>query len=152
MIKAVIVDYARTIADSVTDQLFPEAQPFLMGLKERDLKAALVSRTADPEGRRETFKKLGLHVFFDFFDVFPSEGSKDFTRVFEELDVKPENTLVIGDRIKSEIFEGNKAGAITLWVKQGKFADELPETDEEQPDFTITSLSQALDIIDSLIK
>jgi len=45
-----------------------------------------------------------------------------------------------------------KIGAITIWIKKGKFADELPISREEEPDYTITSLRELLPILESLGK
>lgn len=53
----------------------------------------------------------------------------------------PKKTVFIGDRVRSELEIGNKLGATTIWVKQGKFADELPEMRAQEPRFTVTSLS-----------
>jgi len=52
MIKAVIFDYGRTLVDSESDDLFPEAKGILNELLEKKLKLALVSRSYHPKNRR----------------------------------------------------------------------------------------------------
>ena len=48
--------------------------------------------------------------------------------------------VVIGDRVRSELAVGKSLGATTIWVKQGKFAEEGPENDQQQPDNIVSSL------------
>ena len=57
------------------------------------------------------------------------------------------NTWSIGDRIKEEIVLSNRAKIKTIWIKKGKFADELPITNEEKPSFTVTSFEEIRKII-----
>jgi HAD superfamily phosphatase (TIGR01668 family) len=152
MIAAVIFDFGRTLYDSETEELYPEALPLLEKLQERGLKMALVSRTQDPERRREDLKRLGIDNYFKAIEVFPAHQAKEFDKVFSDLGgVSPEECLVVGDRIQSEILEGNRAGCITAWIKQGKFIDEEPRSGEEQPDYTIHSLMEVLSILDEQI-
>jgi ribonucleotide monophosphatase NagD (HAD superfamily) len=54
---------------------------------------------------------------------------------------------VIGDRIKEEIRVGNSCGMATAWYRCGKFAQELPQQDIEEPKYIITNLEQVLKLI-----
>jgi FMN phosphatase YigB (HAD superfamily) len=47
---------------------------------------------------------------------------------------------VVGDRIREEIALGNRMGMRTVWYRAGKFADELPEGEDQEPWATVTSL------------
>lgn len=51
--------------------------------------------------------------------------------------------------MRSELLIGNKLGVITIWVKQGKFAVEEPETEQQKPDYTISNLIDCLKLIES---
>src|SRR5260221_3455975 len=142
MIEGLIFDFGRTLHEIESDQLYPGAEELLSFLKNRSLKLALVSRADDPQKRQQDFARFNLQRFFQVFEVVPYEGTKTFDRILAELGVKPERCLVIGDRIKSEIVEANKAGLTTIWIRQGKFKDEVPENEEETPDFTVNSLGE----------
>lgn len=150
MIEGIVFDYGRTLADADTNQLFPGAEEILENLHAKGFKMAVMSRTSDPKKRLGEFKKYNLDRYFQVFVALPKEGTKKFDGVLQQLGVKPENCVVVGDRIKSEIVEGNKIGLTTIWVRQGKFADELPETPQEEPSYTVKSLEEIIPLIDSL--
>lgn len=101
----------------------------------------LIGKGGDDMGLEVDRLKVG-----DYFqDIVFTRGEKD-PQVFAKYISKdnPKNTFVIGDRVRSELEIGNKLGATTVWVKQGKFTDELPENEDQKPDFIILSLSDAL--------
>lgn len=150
MIKAVIFDYAGTIYNPFTKQLYPRAANILESLTKKGIKLALVSRASNLEERLAEFKDLNLRKYFQVLEAVPVENEKEFTHLLKELHVKAEECLVVGDRVKSEIMEGNRIGAKTVWVFQGEFLDESPEGELEKPDYTISSLDGLLLIIQSL--
>ncbi len=57
---------------------------------------------------------------------------------------------MIGDRIKNEIKIANKVGIKTIWYKNGKFKDELPNADYEYPDYIITEIEELPKILNRL--
>lgn len=152
MIKAIIFDYGRTLVDPETDDLFPEAKRILDNLIKRKLKLALVSRSYHPKNRWRNIRQLQLEKYFKIIEVIPAEDTKEYTHVLKELRVKPGDCLIIGDQVKNDILPGNKIGAITIWVKKGKFADELSTSKEEEPDYTIASLEEFLPIVERLFR
>ena len=108
MIEAAIFDYGRTLHDPETDQLFPGCEAILISLKDSGIKLALVSRGQDTDKRRQDFERFNLPEFFQVLDIIGEGAKKEFSHILEKLGVKPENTIVVGDRVKSEILEGNK--------------------------------------------
>lgn len=148
-IEAAIFDYGRTLHDPDTDQLFPQVTSILEHLREHHVKLALVSRGQDVTQRRKDITRLGLDNFFDVVDVVAQSSAKEFDKILERLNVVANRSVVIGDRIRSEIVEGNRVGAATIWFKQGKFRDEVPETLKETPNYTITSLDELLPVLNS---
>ncbi|QQS20436.1 HAD hydrolase-like protein [Candidatus Saccharibacteria bacterium] len=80
-----------------------------------------------------------------------SRGCKDtdlFALFVNTFDAK--QTVFIGDRVRSELAVGNVLGATTIWVKQGKFANELPELDSEKPTSTVASLTEVKNLLTKL--
>lgn len=63
----------------------------------------------------------------------------------------PSNTIFVGDRIRSELRVGNKLDATTIWVKQGKFSNELPENENDEPNYTVKTLRELSDILNELL-
>ena len=77
------------------------------------------------------------------------KGDKEkthFLHYIEKTELKPYELAVVGDRLKKEIKIGNKLGMKTIWFQSGKFASELPETEEEKPVHIITHLLEVLEI------
>ncbi|MBI4981498.1 HAD hydrolase-like protein [Candidatus Woesearchaeota archaeon] len=70
-------------------------------------------------------------IFFSFFSVVKTveddKTEEDFREVMRQINVKEEEILVVGDRIKKEIVIGNKIGLKTVWLKKGLYATELPK-------------------------
>lgn len=144
--KAAIFDYDGTLHDPESDQLYPGAIELVRELGSRGFKLSLVSRAQDVQGRRTAFDVLGLVPLFGHLDVVPSGVPKNLLEASRALGAEPSETLVVGDRVRSEIAEGNKLGMTTVWVRQGKFQDEIPRSDSEKPTFTVGSIAEVMPI------
>ncbi|OGE64613.1 hypothetical protein A3J13_01285 [Candidatus Daviesbacteria bacterium RIFCSPLOWO2_02_FULL_36_8] len=150
MIEAVVFDYTNTISEMETGNLYPEVLNVLEELVGRGIRLGLVSRASNAKDRLSEFNNLDLGRYFEVIDVVLVGNNKNFDEILKKLDVKPKETIIVGDRVKSEILEGNRIGARTVWIRRGRFATEEPETDLEQPDYRIDSLVQLLEIVDKL--
>jgi len=140
--KVVIFDFNRTIFDPEKKKLVWGAKKVLKTLKNQNFLLFLVSR-----GGRRRKKLIKESKIFSMFDkVFVVQNKK---QIFQELSRKIDfsKVFVIGDRIKKEIFFGNILGAKTIWLRQGKFAKELPKRKDEKPKFIAKSLKEVLKII-----
>ena len=136
----IIFDYNRTLFNPETGNLYPNAFNVLSVLN-KDHELFLVSRN-DPR-RESMLVDLGISDFFTK-KVFVDTKT---TTLFKDLVGLDEKVLVIGDRIKGEVCIGNQCGYVTIWLKQGKFMNDFPETDEEQPDHIIEEINQLLEIV-----
>ena len=144
LIKGVIFDYNRTVFDPVHDSLMPGAKVLLDYLTENDIKLTLLSKSYQP-GREQQIRDLGISGYFEEIIVtYEDKQPSHFYRLLREMGLQPGEVCVIGDRIKSEIVIANQLGMKTIWLKQGKFKDELPEDRKEVPDITITSLEEII--------
>lgn len=139
--KAVIFDYNRTLFDPDSNQLFPGVIGLLGRLKAK-LKLALVAKGDD--SRRNQIQELGIEEYFDVIIVNQSKSTDDYKNCMEKMGVNPAEAYVVGDRVYEEIKMGNSLGAVTVWLKAGKFRDEPPRSPEEQPKFIISDLDELL--------
>lgn len=113
MIKAVIFDYGYTIYDPETKGFQPDALATVATLSKK-FKLILVSRTADTKKRLEEIEKAGFDRYFDFIKVIDKDKeTKNFEDILNHFKYQPEEFLVVGDRITSEITEGNRKGMKT---------------------------------------
>lgn len=142
----VIFDWKRTLYDPDTKSLITGALELLESIKSKGIPMVLVGKGGDD--MEEEVARLGVRKYF-LKTVF-AEGEKDPDVFRAFISKNPEKTVFIGDRVRSELEIGNKLGATTIWVKQGKFAIEEPENEQQKPKFTIPSLSDCLKVIQNL--
>lgn len=149
MIKTIIFDWKRTLYDPNTKHLIDEAIDLLEYLKVKQIKLVLIGKGAD-EMHNEV-GKLGVGKYFT--KVIFQEGEKNIEQFRQFVSVEnPQQTVFIGDRIKSELKIGRQLGAITIWVKHGKFADEEPANEEEEPTITVHSLKDCLRVLRYILR
>ncbi len=65
----------------------------------------------------------------------------------EKWDVKPEETVVIGDRIYTDIKSGLNAGAKTILVMSGETTKEILDASEDKPDYVMADCGELLDLL-----
>ena len=147
-IKGIIFDFNRTIYNPETEKLTEGARELLEKLRTAGYKLAMVTGAKEGTTRATLIKDLGLESLFDHVEVAENHKSEqNFKDCYEHLGLQPEEIAIVGDRVKREILIGNKLGMTTIRYKSGKFRDELPETEMEQPNHIIKRLKDVLDYI-----
>lgn len=136
----IILDYNRTIFNPETDDLYPEVLDLLIKIS-KNHELFLISRN-EPQ-RRERLKDFDIANYFKQM-LFVDNKSYE---VFEEIAGKSKNVFVVGDSISDEIKIGNQLGLITIRIKQGKFAKDIPRENDEQAKFEIANISELEKII-----
>ena len=97
----------------------------------------------------ERLENFGIRKYFDLIIASAEEGvSKPDRRIFgialERSSCKPENAVMIGDRIDNDIVPAKQLSMKTIWVKQG-FGGLWNITDEsEKADIEVNNLSDIL--------
>lgn len=145
MIKGIIFDFNRTIYDPDIPGLTIGSTNLLEKLINDGYKMCLISKASSIE-RKDEISKLGLDKYFIDIQVIVDghKTEENFERCIQIMSLKPDEIAVVGDRIKKEIYLGNLFGMTTVWYKSGKFANELPDCDDEKPTFTISNLNDVL--------
>lgn len=145
MQKIIIFDFNRTLYDPERRVLVDDALVVLQTLCQRGFFLYLLShavpwrvRLLDESGLRQYFAKIamGEHKTLDQVLEIIREAEADLAQSF-----------MIGDRVKKEVVLGRAAGLKTIWVRQGKFSEECPSGQEEEPDFTVESLGEIIPLI-----
>lgn len=85
-------------------------------------------------------------VFFDVVSASAELGvSKPDRRIFtyalEQAGCRPEEALMVGDRLDNDVLPAKELGMKTVWVRQGMAVYQKPVREEEQPDFIVDNLS-----------
>lgn len=131
----ILFDYNRTLFNPDTNTLYEGVLPLLASLSQKHT-LYLVSKYE--KNRKNKIEELGIASYFTETH-FVEEKTKE---LFINIAGSDTQMIVVGDRIKGEIKIANELGYITIWVKQGKFALETPETKNETPDETIKHIQE----------
>ncbi len=148
MIYSIIFDWKQTLYDPESGELITGAQDVLRYLKQRNATLYLVGKGADD--MHAAVVRLKVKPYFKDILFVGTEKHPDHYRPFINPSA-PSKTLIIGDKLNSEIEVGNIMGAITIQVRQGKFANDVPKNNNQRPDMIVSSLPELLPILDSYV-
>ncbi len=137
----IIFDWKRTLYDPDAKTLINGTLPLLKFLKQKNFDLILIGKGGNEMDQE--VKRLKVRKYFS--EVIFREDKKD-KKLFSSFISKknPKLTIIIGDRVRSELEIGNKLKAITIWVKQGKFSKEIPLNKYQKPNFIVGSISELL--------
>jgi putative hydrolase of the HAD superfamily len=148
IIASGVVAYERTKAGYLRP--FPEVVPTLLALKKRYLLGVISNGLAVKQWEKLTW--LGLHHLFD--SVTTSEDIKMekpepgiFTHAMDSLGVGPSTSVMVGDRLDTDIRGAKEAGMISVRIAKGKYGLEKPKDPGETPDFEITEIWELPEIL-----
>ncbi len=124
--------------------VYPEAENCLSELS-KHYKIGIIAN--QNFGSQERLDKLGMLKYIDLVIASAEEGvAKPDLRIFEialsKADCKAEESVMVGDRLDNDIVPANKIGMKTVWIKQGLGGLSTPMTQEEQPNYTVSNLSE----------
>jgi uncharacterized cofD-like protein/HAD superfamily hydrolase (TIGR01549 family) len=126
--------------------IYPETKEVLDKLKNK-YKLVLISQGAY-DSQEKRIDVLGIRNYFDYI-YLPETGKKrdSFNIVLNELNFHPEEILVVGDRIDSEIKIGKELGMKTCRVMRGKYKIIEPRIKTEEPDYVVNTLRGLYNIL-----
>lgn len=137
----IIFDWKRTLYDPDSKTLISGTLNLLKFLCKKNVKNILIGKGGDK--MFQEVKRLKIEKYFSkiiFHDV--KRDIKSFSQFVSAKNLGL--TIVVGDRVQSEIEIGNRLKTITIWLKQGKFSEELPSNKFQEPLFTINSINELL--------
>lgn len=124
--------------------LYADAQKCLELLSQK-YKIGIIANQSP--GTKERLDGHGILQYIDLVIASAEEGvakpePKIFELALERSGCKPENAVMIGDRIDNDIVPANLLGMNTIWIKQG-FGQYWNVTEEiEQADYTVNNLTE----------
>ena len=151
MIKAVIFDLGNTLVSEDTGDAFPFAIEVLTLLKNK-YKLALITNvhsTTTLERVQQILFEAKIPDVFDVMVVSSEVGcSKPSPRIFEialnSLGVEPEEAVMIGNIISTDVFGANRMGLKTVLFQP---SESYQRSSWENPDHTVSSLRDLLEIV-----
>lgn len=128
---------------------YPDAVRCLEILKSRYRIGVIANQSL---GTSERLAQYGLLPHIDLVIASAEEGvAKPNRRIFElaleRSCCKPEQAVMIGDRIDNDIIPAKRLGMGTVWIRQG-FGQYWQITQEEEtPDYTVQNLTELCELL-----
>ncbi|HDZ36667.1 MAG TPA: HAD family hydrolase [Thermococcus sp.] len=127
-------------------KLFPDAVPFLKGLK--DMRARIVLITdSSTKWQRKKLEYLGIKDYFDALIISGETGYSKLEphnfRLARRLFPDEDEVYVVGDRDDTDMRGGKEIGATTILVQRGYFRGRLAK----HADYVVEDLIEALEVI-----
>ena len=127
-----------------------DATPTLQELRQRGYKLGVIAN--QNYGTEQRLKNWGL---FHFFEVIAASAELGMTKpdlaIFEwalkQADCSPQNAVMIGDRMDNDVAPANRLGIHSVRLKRGLGAYHEPQTDDEVPEYTISTLAELLELL-----
>tara|TARA_Y100000310_G_scaffold276666_1_gene294007 strand:+ start:2064 stop:2516 length:453 start_codon:yes stop_codon:yes gene_type:complete len=150
MIKAIFLDWGKTVYDNDTQQdgkLYEGALETVEYLSKKYI-VAMMSKTAEPlEVRKQRIESSPIFKYLKLLLIDPDDKNKLYEQALKHFNLKPEEVAIIDDRTKRGIQWGTKRGATTIWIRQGRYKDELPNEETGKPDYIIYDIKEAMKIL-----
>lgn len=128
--------------------LYPDTKELLQRLSQKYKIGIIANQDFGTEQRLTDFN---VHQYINLVIASAEEGvAKPDLRIFrialDRANCKPEEAIMVGDRIDNDIIPANKIGMTTVWIKQGFGSYAEPKTVEEQPDYIVNSLAEITEV------
>ncbi|HIE17737.1 MAG TPA: HAD family hydrolase [Dehalococcoidia bacterium] len=163
MIEAVCFDLGDTLiaeetvnhdssGQAITAKVLDGAFEVLRKLTTTGYKIGLIANDDNAASVRNIITSTGLKRYFDAMAISGELGiEKPDREIFEvalkDLGVEAENTVMVGNRIDTDIVGANRLRMTSVWFKWNDRYPASIDTVEQKPDFIIQSLPQLLDIL-----
>ena len=137
----IISDWKGTLYNSVDKCLIEGTIELLELLQTKNIPIHLIGKGG--QDMYQEVRRLEVDKYFEsMLFIDEAKNIKHFVDLVNKTNSR--QTLVIGDRIQSEISVGKSLGTITIWIQNGKFSDQIPRNESEQPDFVVNNLNELM--------
>jgi HAD superfamily hydrolase (TIGR01662 family) len=128
-------------------ELRPGIADVLKTLKARGLKLGLAAN--QPLRALESLSRHGIGEYFANQDIRAVYGLRKpdvrlFARVCEDLAVRPEECVMVGDRIDNDIVPAKLLGMKTVLIRTGRHCEQQPRSWDECPDREVSDAAGIL--------
>ena len=133
-------------------ETLPNAHEVLEFLTDRYKLAIICNTSASGERIREILRSTDIDRFFDLVVVSSEVGLRKpdegiFRIALENLDLQPDEVVMVGNRVSADILGGNGVGMKTVLIKWNDRYLEKVTCELERPTYTIKSLRELISIV-----
>lgn len=133
--------------DFNTLELYPDARKTLAELRKK-YKLILVT-FGNKIQQNKKIDALAIRKYFSNVYIDDKNNKEEpFSEILKINGFKPDEIIVVGDRIDNEIKIANKLGMETIRVTKGKYKYLEPKDEDEQPDYQVNNVEEIIDIIE----
>ena len=135
-----------SVGQALTADIVEGTFEILDNIRKTGCRLALIAND-DSVSARNIVRTTGLEDYFDVIVISEELGVEKpdreiFMAALAKLGVKPENAVMVGNRIDSDIIGANRIGMKSVLFKWNARYNELITSEEEKPDFIIGSLAE----------
>ena len=99
------------------------------------------------EGTQERIDSWGIGKYFDVVMASAEAGCakpdlKIFSMALDKAGCRPEDAIMIGDRLDNDIIPAKKMGMKTVWVRQGYAVYQCIDDESKRPDYIVDSIEE----------
>ncbi len=128
------------------DEPYPEALAVLSQLSHRYKLGVIANQLPGSRDRLRLFgfsRYLSVYALSDELQVAKPDKAI-FSYALKAANCRPEEAVMVGDRIDNDIIPAKRLGMFTVRVLRGIFKNQRPSKGEELPDVEIDSLSDLI--------
>ncbi len=131
------------------EKLYPDTKMILDTLSKKYKLGVIANQVA---GTKDRLDDWGIGTYFDVVVAsaeagFAKPDLKIFNLALEQAGCKPNEAVMIGDRLDNDIVPAKQLGMKTVWVRQGFAKYQNVKNDNEQPDYIIDTIGDIVDVI-----
>jgi len=149
--KVIIWDFNRTIYNPDQKKLIPGAKELLKAFQKLGYLNVIYSKNKANDMRiSRAVHRCKILKYLKDIVVRKKKDVSDLRLILNQYNADINQSFLISDRTRVDIEMGNSLGLKTIWIKSGKFANQLPETEKQEPTLTINSLGEIKAVLDSV--
>lgn len=122
-------------------------------LKQHNYRLGLISNASDSEDVFTLLKQHGIDSFFENIIISANFGVRKphpsiFKSALEYFSVKPEQALMVGDKLTMDILGANNLGIFSVWINRRSKNEQTSATHQIQPTIEISALKDLIPFLD----
>lgn len=131
------------------EKLYPDTKMILEILSQKYKLGVIANQVS---GTKDRLDNWGIGKYFDVVVASAEAGCakpdlKIFNLALEQAECKPNEAVMIGDRLDNDVVPAKQLGMKTVWVRQGFAKYQSISNETEKPDFIIDTIGDILDIL-----